>query len=87
MSITGIIMAAVIVGGTGFADAATGAAGYTPITIFILAPGAFLVLAGLAAIQNKVKINMAKKGKDVSKIQSGCGSNCATCGGCPSDKE
>ena len=32
------------------ADAATGAAGYTPITIFILAPGAFLVLAGLAAI-------------------------------------
>ena len=66
------------------ADAATGAAGYTPITIFILAPGAFLVLAGLAAIQNKVKINMAKKGKDVSKIQSGCGSNCATCGGCPS---
>ena len=69
------------------AIAATGAAGYTPITIFILAPGAFLVLAGLAAIQNKVKINMAKKGKDVSKIQSGCGSNCATCGGCPSDKE
>ena len=69
------------------ADAATGAAGYTPITIFILAPGAFLVLAGLAAIQNKVKINMAKKGKDVSKIQSGCGSNCATCGGCPSDTE
>lgn len=69
------------------ADAATGAAGYTPITIFILAPGAFLVLAGLAAIQNKVKINMAKKGKDVSKIQSGCGSNCATCGGCHSDKE
>lgn len=69
------------------ADAATGAAGYTPITIFILAPGAFLVLAGLAAIQNKVKINMAKKGKDVSKIQSGCGSNCATCGGCPSGKE
>ena len=69
------------------ADAATGSAGYTPITIFILAPGAFLVLAGLAAIQNKVKINMAKKGKDVSKIQSGCGSNCATCGGCPSEKE
>ena len=69
------------------ADAATGSAGYTPITIFILAPGAFLVLAGLAAIQNKVKINMAKKGKDVSKIQSGCGSNCATCGVCPSEKE
>ena len=69
------------------ADAAAGTAGYTPITIFILAPGAFLVLAGLAAVQNKVKINMAKKGKDVSKIQSGCCSNCAACSGCPSDKE
>ena len=73
------------------ADEATGAAGYTPITIFILAPGAFLVLALLAAIQNKVKINMEKKGKDASKIQSGCGADCQTCGGCPSaagkDKE
>lgn len=64
------------------ADSATGAAGYTPITIFILAPGAFLVLCGLSAIQNKVKINMKKKGKDASKIQSGCGSDCGTCGGC-----
>ena len=70
------------------ADSATGAIGYTPITIFILAPGAFLVLAGLAAIQNKVKINLAKKGKDVSKIQSGCCSDCVSCGsGCPSGKE
>ncbi|GCA65697.1 electron transport complex subunit E [Mediterraneibacter butyricigenes] len=66
------------------ADSATGTAGYTPITIFILAPGAFLVLAFLAAIQNKVKINLTKKGKDASKIQSGCGSDCATCGGCAS---
>ena len=65
-------------------DSATGTAGYTPITIFILAPGAFLVLAFLAAIQNKVKINLTKKGKDASKIQSGCGSDCATCGGCAS---
>ena len=66
------------------ADSATGTAGYTPITSFILAPGAFLVLAFLAAIQNKVKINLTKKGKDASKIQSGCGSDCATCGGCAS---
>ena len=66
------------------ADSATGTAGYTPITIFIRAPGAFLVLAVLAAIQNKVKINLTKKGKDASKIQSGCGSDCATCGGCAS---
>ncbi len=63
----------------------TGSVHYTPITIFILAPGAFLVLAGLAAIQNKVKINLEKKGKDASKIQSGCCSDCASCGStCPS---
>ena len=30
---------------------------YEPVTIFILAPGAFFVLAGLVAIQNKVKRN------------------------------
>ena len=42
------------------ADASTGQAGYVPVTIFILAPGAFLVLAGLTALQNKVK-NNAKK--------------------------
>ena len=28
---------------------------YEPITIFILAPGAFFVLAGLTALQNKIK--------------------------------
>lgn len=69
------------------ADAAMGKAGYTPITIFILAPGAFLVLAGLAAIQNKVKINLEKQGKDASKIQSGCGADCATCAGCASSAD
>ena len=63
------------------ADEAAGTAGYVPVAIFVQAPGAFLVLAVLAAIQNKVKINMEKKGKDASKIQSGCGADCATCGG------
>ena len=29
--------------------------GYTPISIFILAPGAFFVLAGLTALQNKLR--------------------------------
>lgn len=66
------------------ADTAAGTAGYVPVAIFIQAPGAFLVLAVLAAVQNKVKINLEKKGKDASKIQSGCGADCATCGGCPS---
>ena len=69
------------------ADEATGTAGYVPVAIFVQAPGAFLVLAVLAAIQNKVKINMEKKGKDASKIQSGCGADCATCGGCASAAE
>lgn len=66
------------------ADTAAGTAGYVPVAIFVQAPGAFLVLAVLAAVQNKVKINLEKKGKDASKIQSGCGADCATCGGCPS---
>ena len=34
---------------------------YEPITIFILAPGAFFVLACLVAIQNKVKSKNLKK--------------------------
>lgn len=52
---------------------------YVPCSIFIMAPGAFFVLSVLTAIQNKVKINGEKKGKDMSKIQSGCGSDCMNC--------
>ena len=52
---------------------------YIPSTIFIMAPGAFFVLAVLTAIQNKVKIVGEKRGKDMSKIQSGCGSDCMNC--------
>lgn len=52
---------------------------YEPMTIFVLAPGAFFVLAVLTAIQNKIKINGTKKGKDMSKIQSGCGHDCLSC--------
>ena len=50
------------------------------ITIFVLAPGAFFVLAMLVAIQNFIKAKMEAKGKDVSKIGSGCASGCAGCG-------
>lgn len=53
-------------------------ASYEPVTIFILAPGAFLVLAGLVALQNKVKANHAKKGKETKS--AGCGEGCASCG-------
>ena len=52
---------------------------YVPINIFIMAPGAFFVLATITAIQNKIKEIGTKKGKDMSKIQSGCGGNCAEC--------
>lgn len=34
---------------------------YEPVTILILAPGAFFVLACLIAVQNKVRINKAKR--------------------------
>uniref|UniRef100_UPI0040569E55 electron transport complex subunit RsxE n=1 Tax=Acetatifactor sp. TaxID=1872090 RepID=UPI0040569E55 len=52
---------------------------YTPIGIFVLAPGAFFVLAMLTALQNYIKIRGEKKGKDMSKIQSGCNEDCMNC--------
>ena len=52
---------------------------FVPVSIFIMAPGAFFVLAVLTAIQNKVKIAGERKGKDMSKIQSGCNSDCMNC--------
>lgn len=58
---------------------------YQPVRVFGLAPGAFFVLAMLTATQNKVKRSMEAKGKDASKIQSGCGTDCLNCseaGGC-----
>ena len=59
---------------------------YVPCSIFVLAPGAFFVLAALTATQNKIKRAGEKKGKDMSKIQSGCNSDCMHCGeaGCGS---
>ena len=51
---------------------------YEPITIFILAPGAFLVLSMLTAIQNKVRIEAAKKGKETN-IGKGCTGCCDAC--------
>ncbi len=53
---------------------------YVPFSIFVMAPGAFFVLAILTAIQNKVKIAGEKKGRDMSKIQSGCSEDCMHCG-------
>ena len=52
---------------------------FTPASIFVLAPGAFFVLAMLTAIQNKIKMDGEKKGKDMSKIGSGCTDDCMNC--------
>ena len=60
------------------ADAAAGKMGYEPVTIFILAPGAFFVLAFLSAIQNKFKLGAAKRGIDPSNPD--CKGSCASCG-------
>lgn len=61
------------------ADAAAGKAGYTPLTIFVLAPGAFFVLAMLIAIQNAYREAKRKKGIAV-KERSGCfDGDCAAC--------
>lgn len=45
---------------------------YEPITIFVMAPGAFFVLACLVAIQNKIKIESGKKVAE-------CDGNCMAC--------
>lgn len=52
---------------------------YEPITIFILAPGAFFVLACLTALQNKMKKRAAQKGDPIAE-KIGCGADCAGCG-------
>ncbi len=52
---------------------------YTPMTIFVMAPGAFLVLAFLVVIMNIVREKMANKGKPLAE-PSGCISgNCLGC--------
>lgn len=52
---------------------------YTPIGIFVLAPGAFFVLAALTALQNYVKQRLARSGRENKKIQSGCSEDCLNC--------
>lgn len=51
---------------------------YEPISIFVLAPGAFFVLAMLTALQNKFKLKSATNG-DGGKSDIACGGNCSAC--------
>ena len=77
LSLTIIGMLREFIGGCSFFGRELG--WFAPVGIFKMAPGAFFVLALLCAIQNKIKSEGAKRGKDVSKIQSGCDHDCANC--------
>ncbi|MGN0299372.1 MAG: electron transport complex subunit RsxE [Lachnospiraceae bacterium] len=50
-------------------------------TIFVMAPGAFFVLAMLTALQNKFKAPSATNGVVPAASQLSCGGNCAACNG------
>lgn len=54
--------------------------GWDGIGIFVMAPGAFFVLAVLIAIQNQIRLSHGKKPR---KLQ--CEQGCAGCSGCGSD--
>lgn len=60
---------------------------YTNISIFIMAPGAFFVLAFIIAAMNRIRRKAAKKGKKIAPAV-GCGFDCASCGeaGCAQRK-
>lgn len=62
------------------ADAAAGKMGYTPITIFVLAPGAFFVLACLVAIMNVIREKSEKKGKTIAPATGCLAGDCESCG-------
>lgn len=49
---------------------------YEPVSIFVMAPGAFFVLAMLCAVQNKLKLKGANRH---TKGSGGCSGNCAEC--------
>ncbi len=56
-----------------------GGLGYTPITIFVLAPGAFFVLAALVAIMNIIRAKAEKKGKPLPAAQGCLAGDCSAC--------
>ena len=62
------------------ADAAAGKAGYTPITIFVLAPGAFFILALLVSTMNVVRKKAEEKGKPLPPAQGCLADGCVGCG-------
>ena len=60
---------------------------FTPITIFIMAPGAFLVLGFLVAGMNIIRKKMEAKGTPLAEPAGCLSGDCAHCGAsCPSAK-
>ena len=57
---------------------------YEPVSIFVMAPGAFFVLAMLCALQNKLKLKGANRHV---KGDGGCNGNCAECPSANAEKE
>lgn len=55
---------------------------YEPVSIFVMAPGAFFVLALLCALQNKLKLKGANR-----HVKGGCDGNCANCPSANAEKE
>lgn len=59
-------------------------ASYEPVTIFILAPGAFIVLACIVAARSVIMKKLEARGKKV-EVKAGCAEGgCASCSGCGS---
>lgn len=54
---------------------------YEPFSIFIMAPGAFFVLALLTAIQNKLKLKGASNAANTDGERLACGGRCESCTG------
>ncbi len=53
---------------------------FTPITIFVMAPGAFLVLAFLVAGMNIIRKKMEEKGKPLAEPAGCLNGDCSNCG-------
>lgn len=77
LALTSIGLAREILG-SGTAFSMTLPISFEPITIFVMAPGAFFILALLTAIQNKLKLPSAT---NVQNSSLKCGGDCLHCHG------
>lgn len=71
----------IIGAGTWFGMKVT-SAGYVPVNIFVLAPGAFLVLAFLVALMNRMHIGFARRPEAAKAMENAECASCARCGIC-----